>query len=124
VSFGLAELALPSLVANCATLSPHMCRSWFVGRMVASFQLIFWWGTNFLHYLHLPGHDKLRSFSSGLRRCSVTEVQRYCNSKHLIPLRMGSLRIFTSSMYELLQVIILSCHGMYDNTSPSPLLIG
>jgi hypothetical protein len=39
---------------------------------------------------------------------------------HLNPLRMDSLRFFTSSMHKLLQVAALPLHEMYDNVSSSP----
>jgi hypothetical protein len=40
-------------------------------------------------------------------------------SHHLNPLRMDVLRIFTSSMHELVGVTILLLHGMYDDVPPS-----
>jgi hypothetical protein len=36
---------------------------------------------------------------------------------HLNPLKLDFLKIFNSSMYELLGVTILSLHGMYDNVN-------
>jgi hypothetical protein len=33
---------------------------------------------------------------------------------------MDSLRMFTSSMHELLGITILPLHGIYDEVSPSP----
>jgi hypothetical protein len=39
---------------------------------------------------------------------------------HLNPLRMDPLRIFTSSIHELLGVTILLLHGIYDNVSSFP----